>query len=624
MDNIVQDELCVKHLFFEQAEVQKQQQYAYVTDSNTAWRLLLALDRDEVHALDFETTSLSPETGLIRLTTICGHGHAFIIDHFKAMPFQDIAEWLAKREWAVFNAGFEGNWIDYHADNIDVQLYDVGHMRRAKLGGGPLWLRTMSQRDLKIALDKSEQQSNWSQLELTPEQIDYAMLDGVVTDLLFQHWCEELTPEQWLGFLVINDAWRGTKEMEATGLQLDTAYHAKMLNWWTLKRDMAERYLRRWTPPAVLENLRSKPQLSTFFKEQVLDDAAFIAWPKTGKRLQLNLERNTLRQAAHRLPYPQSRWVAALIIFNKMEKYISTYGQKLIDAQLKWGRVTSRFNMAAAVTGRYSSSNFNLQNIPRNPVVRRSFVTSSKTMLVIADYSSIEVRVLAELAKDEILLNEAIYGNVHARSAAAIFNLDFEHFLAVIDGTDPKHNNVRPVFKGMRSRAKAFTFQLLYGAGASALAVPLRCTDEEAHSAIEAWAKTYPKAYHYRQLMYEKMMASGFLPICDGRTVFVFKQDRTMPVAANYPVQGAAASVMYRAVTRVHQALWNNPLQCRMAATVHDELLLYAAEKDAEESAGLLVDCMVEGWSDIFPKTDTHNLVGDGNCATIATNWGSK
>ena len=66
------------------------------------------------------------------------------------MPFQDIAEWMSKREWAVFNAGFEGNWIDYHADNIDVQLYDVGHMRRAKLGGGPLWLKTMSKRDLKI------------------------------------------------------------------------------------------------------------------------------------------------------------------------------------------------------------------------------------------------------------------------------------------------------------------------------------------------------------------------------------------------------------------------------------------------------------------------------------------
>ena len=63
------------------------------------------------------------------------------------------------------------------------------------------------------------------------------MLDGVVTDKLFLHWCEELTPEQWSGFLVINDAWRGTKEMEATGLQLDTAYHTRLLDWWTLKRD---------------------------------------------------------------------------------------------------------------------------------------------------------------------------------------------------------------------------------------------------------------------------------------------------------------------------------------------------------------------------------------------------
>ena len=61
-----------------------------------------------------------------------------------------------------------------------------------------------------------------------------------------------------------------------------------------------------------------------------------------------------------------------------------------------------------------------------------------------------------------------------------------------------------------------------------------------------------------------------------------------------------------------------------MAATVHDELLLYAAEKDAEESAGLLVDCMVAGWLDISPDTDTHNLVGEGNHATIVAHWGAK
>lgn len=626
--NIITKERIVNILFYEQREDVKEQQYEYVTSSKRAWELLKSLDPGEVHALDFETTELRPEDGVVRMTSICGHGKCFTIDHFKAMPFEDIAEWMSKREWAVFAIGFEGDWIDYYADNIDVQLYDIGHMRRAKMGGGPLWLKTIAKRDLKIELDKEEQSSNWSAPELTKSQIDYAMLDAVVTWLAWLHWCNELTPMQWDGFLVINDAWRGTKEMELTGLQLDIAYHTDLLSWWTLKRDTAERYLRKWTPPHVISNLNSKPQLSEFFRTQILDDKSYQAWPKTGKRQQLNLERDTLRQAAHRLPYPQSRWVGALIIFNKFNKYISTYGQKLIDAQLKWGLVTSRFNMAQAITGRYSSSNFNLQNIPRNPVVRRSFIArrthGSAAKLVMADYSSIEVRVLAELSGDAKLLEDAIYGDVHARSAAAIFKIDFNYFVEVLGSDDPKYANVKPIFKDMRSRSKAFTFQLLYGAGAAALAVVLRCTDDAAQEAIAAWATTYPKAYHYRTIMFEQMMHSGFLPVCDGRTIFVFKQDRSMPVAANYPVQGAAASVMYRAVYHVHKTLWYSQCRCRMAATVHDELLMYAAEEDAEQSAAILIDGMIKGWLDIFPNTNTENLVGKGNKATIGEHWGEK
>jgi DNA polymerase-1 len=374
----------------------------------------------------------------------------------------------------------------------------------------------------------------------------------------------------------------------------------------------------------------------------MIDEKSYALWPKTegpkqveGKKQrvlkeQLNLERETLVQAAHRMPYPQNRWIAALIIYNKMQKYIGTYGQKMIDAQINFGKVQSRFNIAQAVTGRYSSSSFNLQNIPSNKVVRRSFTSrdphKGETKLLIADYSSIEVRVLAELSGDERLLYDAIYGDVHSRSAAQIFNIPFDYFLEVInsDPDDQRYSSVRPAFKDMRRRAKAFTFQLLYGAGAAALAVVLRCTDEEAYRAIEAWATIYPKAYHYRQLMFEQMMHTGFLPVIDGRTIFVFKADRTMPVAANYPVQGAAASLMYRAVYHVHKMLYDSMIRARLAASVHDELLIYANVKCAEQAAKILVDGMVQAWLDIFPNTDTGNLVGKNNKAVIGWHWGMK
>jgi DNA polymerase-1 len=244
--------------------------------------------------------------------------------------------------------------------------------------------------------------------------------------------------------------------------------------------------------------------------------------------------------------------------------------------------------------------------------------------MLLADYSSIEVRVLAEMSGDARLLEDAIYGDVHSRSASAIFKIDFDYFCEVLGSDDPKYDNIRPLFKSMRSRAKSFTFQLLYGAGAAALAIVLRCTDEEAFAAIEAWATTYPKAYHQRTIWHEMMMHSGFLPVKDGRTIFVFKQDRSLPVAANYPVQGTAASVMYRAVYHVHKRLYDSALPARLAASIHDELLTYARKSCAEEAAVLVREGMVQGWLDIFPDTNTDNLIGKGNVVTIGTNWGDK
>lgn len=600
--------------------------YEYVNTVDRAWEILNGLDEEDVYALDFETTALFPEDGRVRLMQICGPMGVFVFDMFPLGGYEQFADAVAKRTWSVFYAGMEGNWSDYHSEEM-IELWDIAHMRRAKMGGGPLSLKIQAKRDLKLEMDKTEQMSDWSATDLTASQLFYAALDAVATWASFQKWWKELSDEQWHGFRVINDCWRGTLEMERTGLTLDVEYHKTLLRWWTKKRDTAERYLRKYTGPEVIKNLKSPQQISTFLKE-ILDAPTLRAWPRTAgtKTDMLSTERETLRQAAYRMPAPVNRWFSALIIFNKMNKYISTYGQALIDAQIRLGRIPTRFNIAQAITCRYSSSKFNLQNIPRSWIVRRSFIagrtpTGRVLKLVMADYSSIEVRVLAEVSGDETLLHDAIYGDVHSRSASSIFKIPFEEFLAVV--SDKKHR-LYAAYKDMRSRAKGFTFQLLYGAGAGALAIVLRCSDEEAQAAIMAWARVYPKAYAYRQIMFDHMQNTGFLPVVDGRTIFVFRNERDMPKAANYPIQGAAASVMTRAVYHIEERLRASLLKTRMAATVHDEMLLLADVEDAEETASLLVGAMIQGWLDIFPNSNTDNLVGKKNLATIGDHWGEK
>jgi DNA polymerase I-like protein with 3'-5' exonuclease and polymerase domains len=593
----------------------KSGQYKLVTTHEQVQQVIKEItDSGAVHALDFETTGLRPHEAKVRLTCIIGPAGNYVIDHLLCKPFTYYANALADAcPWAVFNAGFEGRWFDFATDGPDVVLFDVGVMSKAKLGGRPLSLADMVRRDLGKARDnKHLQVSDWSQKELSLEQYDYGFEDAEDTYNLYTMWAAALTAEQMAGFYVLNDAWRGTAEMEDTGMTIDEEHHSRLINMWSVRRVVAEKVLRRYTPPDIIENLRSKKQISDFLKT-VMDETSLRAWPKTDKSEQLQTDRKQLRQASFRSPYPFSRWLAAMIVFNRADKYLGTYGETLLTKQRLAGRVYGRFNIAQAVTGRYSSSSPNLQNIPRNPLVRRSFIAPPDTEMVLADYSGIELRVLAEVSNDKQLKQDVIFGDVHAESAITLFKVDPAEFKARLKAKDPRA-------KEMRSKAKAFSFQLTYGAGNAALAMVLRCSDGEAAEYVDKWAARYPYAYALRFQMFDQMNATGLLPIKSGRTVYVHKNERSLPVASNYPIQGAAADVMYRAVTRMSFKVYELPFKSRMLASIHDELLMLAETGRGEELREIMVEEMRQAWLDIFPNAETANL----SESAVGQSWAAK
>jgi DNA polymerase-1 len=233
--------------------------------------------------------------------------------------------------------------------------------------------------------------------------------------------------------------------------------------------------------------------------------------------------------------------------------------------------------------------------------------------MVLADYSGVELRVLAEVSDDPQLKQDVIFGDVHAESAITLFRQNRDDFLARLKAKDP-------AAKEMRSKAKGFSFQLTYGAGNTALSLVLRCSDDEAKEYVEAWADRYPRAYALRYQMYDQMITTGFLPIYSGRTVFVHRNDRSLPVAANYPIQGAAADVMYRAVARMSNLMWQVPYPTRMLASVHDELLLLCRAGHGEDLEKHLREQMRLAWLDIFPDTATDNLID----SAVGQSWAAK
>lgn len=586
----------------------------------TATKAHALLEQVQEAALDFETTSLHPADGDIRLTTICNDEHHFIIDHMFLGTFDDYVSHFKGKRWWVYNGKFEQRWLDHYDRSESVKVYDVDFAKKAKMGGSPSKLAWMAKSDLGIIMDKEEQSSDWSRPTLTRSQLDYAGFDGYVTWKLKQKWWdEELTDDQKRGFAVFNDAVRGTIECEETGLYLDFAYHAKHnVKVWETKSETFYNCARRFTPKEVIENIGSDQQLGKFLEAELHPDV-LRGWPRTPKTKRLKVSNSELRSLARQVPYPMSRWLAAVIGYRYYRKYLSTYGENLLTKQSLQGKITSRFNIAQAAPGRYSSSDTNLQNIPRKPVIRRAFYCPPLGDLVmpLADYSGIEVRVLAELSQDEQLLEDAIYGDAHAASASQIYGLDYDYIREVLK---KKEHKFYYDFKEKRTKAKGFTFQLTYGAGAEALSYVLHCSFDDAIKAIQKWAERYHKAFNYRNIMFDQMMATGFLPVIDGRTIYVRKDDRTMPVAANYPIQGAASSVMYRAIHHVRERFIDHGLDAYLAVTVHDELLSYAHRDHGDEALEQLVGGMRDGWLDIFPNTSTDNLID----FKLGTCWADK
>lgn len=596
-----------------------------LVDMEEAKRLLGTVD---TVALDFETTALHPRDGDIRLTSLCCDQFNVLIDHYLSGSFEQLLPYLrGKRIW-VYNAKFETLWVDWFCDGWAyddlLEICDVDFLAKAKLGGYPSSLAKMVTRDLKCYMKKDQQVSDWSRTTLLQEQLDYAAFDSFVTWELYKHWDEQLTDDQFdAALFVFNDSVRGTIECEQTGLELDIEHHEDTVALWRKKQRTFERYLRKFTPEDTIKNLRSDKQIGDYL-ETVLDGAALASWPRTDKKKQMQFESKYLRAVSRQFSYPFSRWLAALAGFKYYNKYLSTYGDNLINSAVMAGKIYSRFNIGQAATGRYSSSSHNLQNIPRKPVVRTAFCTlnEGKFQMCLADYKGIEIRVLAEITGDEQLKHDVIYGDVHAASCAQIFGHDYEYVREVLASEGRgRYANIYSIIKEQRSKAKGFTFQLLYGAGPGALSDVLRCSFDEAVEAIEKWAERYPAAYKYRNVMYDHMMLNdGFLPIHDGRTVYVFKDERTIPVAANYGIQGAAASVMYRAVYHTHRNYYDADLPAWLAATVHDEMLSYAEKACAEEAMELQIEGMTAAWLDIFPDSNTDNLTD----WAIGTSWAAK
>jgi len=285
--------------------------------------------------------------------------------------------------------------------------------------------------------------------------------------------------------------------------------------------------------------------------------------------------------AVHDLPRLILDWRA-------LQKLKGTYIDALpLLVNPETGRVHTRFNQAVAATGRLSSSDPNLQNIPiRTELgreIRAAFVAEPGHVLISADYSQIEFRVLAHLANDPVLIDAFREGaDFHEQTARKIFGAE--------SGRDPRD---------LRSTAKMVNYALLYGKTAFSLAKDIGVSQQQAQEFIDAYFKGFPGVRAYIDQTLADARVSGVVKTLYGRRRLVpdlNSRNGQIRAAAeretvNLPIQGTAADILKRAMIDVHQAL-DTRSDARMILTVHDELLFEVPEARAEEIVALVRERM--------------------------------
>jgi DNA polymerase-1 len=367
-------------------------------------------------------------------------------------------------------------------------------------------------------------------------------------------------------------------DVERAGIRIDGPALAAQSQ--RIEEQLAQYNARIWQLAGEQFNINSPRQLG----EILFDKLKLPVLKKTGTTRSASTAVEVLEELAltHELPRLILEW-------RGLSKLKSTYIDALpLLVHPETGRVHTCFNQAVAATGRLSSSDPNLQNIPiRTELgreIRRAFVAAPGSVLISADYSQIELRVLAHLAGETALMDAFRAGeDIHDRTALKVFGPN--------SGLDKYE---------LRRRAKIINYALLYGKTAFTLAKDIGVSKEEAQAFIDAYFAGFPRVRGFIEHTLQRARETGVVKTMFGRRRLVPElnsrngqiRSAAERVTVNMPIQGTAADILKKAMIDLHGELARRQLRARMILTVHDELLFEAPKEEAEDAGAVVRERM--------------------------------
>ena len=369
-------------------------------------------------------------------------------------------------------------------------------------------------------------------------------------------------------------------DMEWTGVRIDSESLAKYNI--ELQKELTdlEWKIRELADEPTL-NVNSSRQLGEVLFAKLRIDPK----PRMTKTKQFRTDEEYIQSLASRHPI-----VGLILEYRGVKKLLSTYVEALPALiNRRTGHIHTSYNQAVTATGRLSSANPNLQNIPirdeRGRRIRAAFIPSdSDHLLLSADYSQVELRLMAHLSDDESLIEAFREGqDIHSATAARLF-----------------HSDIESVTTEQRRRAKTANFGIIYGISAFGLAQRLDISRTEAKEIIEGYFASYPKVKEYMDRAAEQARNEGFVSTIFGRRRYLNDINSRNAVARgvaernaiNAPIQGSAADIMKLAMVEMYRKMRAAGLRSRMILQVHDEIVIDLYRPEQEQVAQIVVEAM--------------------------------
>ena len=409
------------------------------------------------------------------------------------------------------------------------------------------------------------------------QQTEYAVEDADVTLQLKEHFQKELgeANTQKLFDDIEIPLVQVLADMELEGINLNQEFLGSLSE--ALNNDITSLEKSIYEEAGEEFNIGSPKQLG----EILFDKLKLVDKPKKTRTGQYSTAEDVLSYLA-----PDHEIVQHVLDYRGLSKLKSTYVDALpAQVNSKTGRVHTDYMQTVAATGRLSSNNPNLQNIPirteRGRQVRKAFVPRNEDyVLLAADYSQIELRIIAALSQEETMMKAFQEGeDIHASTAAKVFNVPIDE-----------------VTREQRSNAKTVNFGIIYGVSAFGLSNQTDLTRSESKELIDTYYKTYPKLRNYMSEQVDFARENGYVSTVLGRRRYLKDINSSNAVvrgaaernAVNAPIQGSAADIIKIAMIKIHQKLKDKGLKTKMLLQVHDELVFDVYKSELDEVQELI------------------------------------